>query len=127
MDCIFCKILKKEIPAGFIYRGEKVSVFKDIHPKAPVHVLIVPERHIESIDQLTEEDREVIAEMLMVAKKTAQDLGVAGGYKLLINVGKKGGQLVDHLHMHLMGGWPEKEIDIEVAERFKDDLTSLLK
>jgi histidine triad (HIT) family protein len=135
-DCIFCRILKGEIPADFVYRNKKVAVFKDIHPKAPVHVLIVPEQHIESIDHLTENDRDIVAEIFMVAKKIASDLGVDGGYRLLFNVGRKGGQLVDHIHLHLMGGWRQEnvitepvlnEAESEEAKHFKEDLTELLK
>lgn len=135
-DCIFCRILKGEIPADFVYRNKKVSVFKDIHPKAPVHVLIVPEEHIESVGHLTEKDRDTVAELFMVAKKVAKDLGVDGGYRLLFNVGRKGGQLVDHIHLHLMGGWQQERVitepvldkaESEEARHFKDDLTELLK
>ena len=105
-DCLFCKIVNEEIPTDFLFKDDKVTVFRDINPEAPVHLLIVPVRHIRSINDLTEEDRSIISYMMMVAKEMAKKEGIsASGYKLFINVEKGGGQLIFHLHMHLIGGW----------------------
>lgn len=106
MDCIFCKIIKGESPAEIIHQDENFVVFKDIHPKAPVHILIIPKKHITSINHLEEVDKELMGELFLVAKKTAHVAGIRdSGYKLVFNVGRGGGQLVDHLHLHLLGGW----------------------
>jgi histidine triad (HIT) family protein len=102
--CIFCKILNKELPADIIYEDEKILAFKDIHPKAPIHILIIPKDHIISVDHLKEENKELIGELILAAKKIAEMKGLSTGYKLTINVGKDGGQEVDHLHLHLLGG-----------------------
>ncbi len=106
MDCIFCKIINKEISSEIIFEDEEVVVFKDIKPKSPVHLLIVPKKHIESINEAQEEDKELIGKLFLVARDFAKKTGVSdSGYKLLINVGEGGGQEVFHLHVHLMGGW----------------------
>ncbi len=105
MDCIFCKIIKKEIPANVIYEDDDVIAFKDINPIAPVHVLIIPKHHFVSVVEINEGDIAVMGKLVWVAKKIAEDLKISdGGYKLLIRVGKNGGQEVSHLHMHLVGG-----------------------
>ena len=103
MECLFCKIIKKELPSDIDYEDEKVMAFKDIHPKAPFHLLIVPKKHIESIARLKEEDRNIISYLIFTAKKIAEENNLKG-YKLLFNVGRTGGQLVDHLHLHLLSG-----------------------
>lgn len=105
MDCIFCKIIKKEIPANVIYEDDDVIAFKDINPIAPVHVLIIPKHHFVSVVEINEGDIAVMGKLVWVAKKIAEDLKISdGGYKLLIRVGKNGGQEISHLHMHLVGG-----------------------
>jgi len=105
-DCLFCKIANGEIPTDFLYENERLVVFRDIRPHAPVHLLIVPKRHIRSINDLAESDHEIISEMIMTAKDMAEKESVAAsGYKLLFNVEKGGGQVIFHLHLHLMGGW----------------------
>jgi len=105
-DCIFCKIINGEIPTDFLYENENLVVFRDIKPHTPVHILIVPRKHIRSINDLTETDSRIIGEMMMVAKETAKKESVsASGYKLLFNVERGGGQVIFHLHLHLMGGW----------------------
>jgi len=105
-DCLFCKIVNGEIPTDFLFKDDRIAVFRDINPEAPVHLLIVPLRHIRSINDLTKEDQSIVAEMIMVAKEMAKKEGVSeSGYKLFINVEKGGGQLIFHLHMHLIGGW----------------------
>ena len=104
-NCIFCEIIRGEKPAEFVYRGESVVAFNDIRPKAPVHILVVPQKHIRSINDLTEEDRGVVAELIFRAKEIVKDQGIARtGYKLTFNVERGGGQIVFHLHMHLVGG-----------------------
>ncbi|HEY9246622.1 MAG TPA: histidine triad nucleotide-binding protein [Candidatus Methanoperedens sp.] len=108
-DCIFCKIINGEAPADFVYRDENFVVFQNISPKAPVHVLIVPVEHIESINELRERHTAVISGMMLKAKDLAFALGVKdSGYKLVINVGRGAGQVIFHMHIHLIGGWRQK-------------------
>ena len=103
--CLFCKIANKEIPTEIVYEDEKILAFKDIDPKAPFHLLIVPKRHIPSVDRLELKDKELIGELFLVAQKIAKAKGVSQtGYRLIFNVGKDAGQTIDHLHLHLMGG-----------------------
>lgn len=105
-DCIFCRIMRGEEHADFVYRDEDVVVFHNIRPKAPVHVLVVPVEHIESINALEEKHGAIVAKMVLKSKDIAKQLGVAdSGYKLVINVGSGGGQVIFHLHIHLIGGW----------------------
>lgn len=103
MACIFCKIAKGEIPTNKIFEDDKFVAFNDINPKATIHILIVPKRHIESIKTLKETDRELIGELILLAQKIASEKNMEG-YKLIFNVGKEGGQLIDHLHLHLLSG-----------------------
>jgi histidine triad (HIT) family protein len=105
MDCIFCKIIKKEVPAVIIYEDDDVLAFNDVRPLAPVHVLIIPKKHIESLNDITEENSALIGKMALAANKIAVDFDISPkGYKLLTRVGEWGGQEVPHLHMHLIGG-----------------------
>ena len=105
-DCLFCKIASGETDTEFLYRNENLVVFKDIHPQAPVHLLIVPKKHIRSVNDLTDADRQIMAELMMIAQKMAKESGVSrSGYKVFINVERGGGQLIFHLHVHLIGGW----------------------
>ena len=104
-DCIFCKILSEEIPAEILYRDEKVTVFKDINPAAPIHILIIPNRHIPSVNSVTEEDELLLGHLFTTARSQAQKLNIAeSGYRLIVNTGPDGGQEVFHIHMHLLGG-----------------------
>ena len=104
-DCLFCKIASGETDTQFLFENENVVVFRDINPHAPVHLLIVPKRHIRSINDLVDTDDQILAELIMVAKNMAAQEGVAkSGYKLLYNVEKGGGQVIFHLHLHLLGG-----------------------
>lgn len=105
MSCIFCDIINKKSPADILYEDDKFVVFEDIKPLAPVHLLIVPKKHIESVNHLNQKHKKLIGEMVLLAKKMAQEKGISDGYKLAFNTGRKGGQLVDHIHLHLMGGW----------------------
>jgi len=105
MYCVFCKIVKKEIPTEIVYEDEKIIAFKDIKPVAPIHILIIPKKHIPTIDHLEKKDRELIGELFLVAQKIAREQGVSeSGYRLIANVGEDAGQTVDHLHLHLIGG-----------------------
>ena len=105
-DCVFCQIIRGERPADFVYEGESVVAFKDIKPHAPVHILIVPKKHIRSINELEEGDRDLVAELIYRARKIAQEHGIAkSGYKLVFNVERGGNQYIFHLHLHLVGGW----------------------
>ncbi|HLD30303.1 MAG TPA: histidine triad nucleotide-binding protein [bacterium] len=105
-DCIFCQIIKGERPADLVFQDESLVVFKDIRPQAPVHLLIVPRKHIRSVNDLTEEDGALIARMILKTKEIAGAHSIAGsGYKLVLNVERGGGQFVFHLHLHLVGGW----------------------
>jgi len=105
MDCIFCQIASGKIPGDIVYQDREIIAFRDIKPKAPLHLLILPRKHIPSLDQLTESDTALVGRMVAVANKLAKDEGVAEkGYRLAINCGTEGGQLVPHLHIHLLGG-----------------------
>jgi histidine triad (HIT) family protein len=105
--CIFCDIVNGKTDTEFLFENENVVVFKDINPHAPVHILIVPKRHIRSInDVMDEDDSPILAELLMTGRDMAKKLGVAqSGYKLLFNVERGGGQMIFHLHLHLLAGW----------------------
>lgn len=105
METIFSKIIRKEILADIVYEDEEILAFKDIHPLAPVHVLIIPKREIESINDLEEGDAMLLGRMILVAKQIAKDLSISEkGYKLLFRTGHDGGQEVKHIHLHLIGG-----------------------
>jgi histidine triad (HIT) family protein len=104
--CIFCDILNKKAPADIVYEDDLVIVFKDIRPQAPVHLLVVPHKHIRSINELEEEDRDLVAHMIFVGKNMARQNNInKSGYNLLFNVERGGGQVIFHLHLHLMGGY----------------------
>ena len=111
MDCIFCRIAKKEIPAEIISESDNWIAFKDIKPSAPVHVLVVTKEHIESIKHLQPSHDGIVSELIFAAKDVALKLGLSG-YKLVFNVGVEGGQIIPHLHLHLLGGWT-RQSDIE--------------
>ena len=102
MASLFTKIINREIPSDIVYEQDNLIVIKDIAPEAKTHLLIIPKKEIISINHLTEEDREVLADMFFVAKKVAHDLWIHEWYKLKLNVGEKGGQEVPHLHLHLL-------------------------
>jgi len=104
-DCIFCKIVHDEVKASLVYRDEQVTAFRDIHPVAPTHILIIPNRHIESVNQLQAGDEALVGHMFMVGRQIAGQENIhQGGYRIIINTGPHGGQTVLHLHMHLIGG-----------------------
>lgn len=105
MSCLFCKIINREISAEIVYEDNRILAFKDIKPAAPVHLLIIPKKHITSVNHLTKQDTELIGELFLAAQKIARDNGIAKiGYRLVFNVGRGGGQIIDHLHLHLLGG-----------------------
>lgn len=106
-DCIFCKIVNKEIPIRLEYEDGSIAAFSDRNPQAPVHALIVPKTHISTMRDAEEKDAKVLGRMLLAAKNIAAKTGISeSGYRLIINCGRHGGQLVDHLHLHLLGGRP---------------------
>ena len=106
-DTLFTKIINKEIPANILYQDDRATAFRDIHPQAPTHILIVPNKPIPSVNDVSEEDEAILGHLFVVARKLAQEEGIAeDGYRLLINCGRHGGQEVYHLHMHLFGGRP---------------------
>lgn len=108
-DCLFCKIVNGEIPSEFLYEDDEFVVFRDINPHAPVHLLIVPKKHIRSINDLEEQDSVLVGKSFSLAKQMATAQGVnESGYKLLFNVEKGGGQEIFHIHLHLLGGWEKK-------------------
>lgn len=103
-DCLFCKIEKGEIPSDRVYEDEDVIVFKDLYPKADVHLLIVPRKHIASLNELLPEDRQLMGKMMLLLPKLAREQGLNQGFRTIINTGKGGGQEVFHIHIHLLGG-----------------------
>lgn len=110
-DCIFCEIVNKRMKSEMIHEDEELVAFKDINPQAPVHVLIVPRNHIDSVQDINRTEAELMGKMMLVAKKIAEDNNIDNdGYRLVINNGINGGQTVAHLHMHILGGrrmtWP---------------------
>ena len=108
MACIFCKIVNKESPADVVFEDEVVIAFKNINPSAPVHILVIPKRHISSVVGIKIEDSNLMGKLIFTAKKIADDFGISqNGYKLLIRVGKDGGQEIQHIHLHLIGGKKE--------------------
>ncbi|MCG8636087.1 MAG: histidine triad nucleotide-binding protein [Desulfobacterales bacterium] len=108
-DCLFCKIVNREIPSEFLYEDEDYVVFRDINPAAPVHLLLVPKRHIRSINDLESGHESLVGGLFPLAADMAKKEGVnESGYKLLFNVEKGGGQEIFHLHLHLIGGWRKK-------------------
>ena len=105
MDCIFCQIVAGKVPSEIIYQDEEVIAFRDIHPMAPTHLIIIPKQHIPSLAHLSEADSPLIGHMVNIANQLAKREGISeSGYRLAMNCGKEGGQLVPHLHLHLLGG-----------------------
>jgi histidine triad (HIT) family protein len=110
MDCLFCKIIAGTIPSTRLYEDEQCIAFADIHPQAAVHLLVVPRKHLASLGEAVEEDRALLGHLLWVVAEIARQKGLEKGYRTVINTGQDGGQTVDHLHLHLLGGramhWP---------------------
>ena len=105
-DCLFCKIAEGSIPADILYQDDDVLVFRDIHPMAPHHLLVIPRKHIARVEDLESGDTELAGKLILTAKKVAKDLGLKKGYRLVFNNGSHGGQQVLHIHLHLLGGRP---------------------
>jgi histidine triad (HIT) family protein len=109
-SCIFCRIANKEIPSGIVYEDSEVVAFRDLNPQAPTHVLVIPKRHVASLDDLIESDAGLLGAMVLIAKRIAAAEGLSGGYRVVANCGPDGGQSVSHLHLHVLGGrsmgWP---------------------
>lgn len=106
-DCVFCRIVAKEVQSRIAYEDEDVVAFHDINPQAPIHVLIVPRRHIPTLNDATESDQVLLGKMILVAQKLAKELGIADeGYRLVFNTNRGAGQSIFHIHLHLLGGRP---------------------
>ena len=111
MDCLFCKLVKGDIPATILYQDDDVIAFEDIMPQAPTHFLVIPKRHISTLNDLTEEDAPIIGKLAVIAAKVAKEKGMSeDGYRAVMNCNEMGGQTVYHIHMHVLGGramsWP---------------------
>ena len=111
MDCLFCRIVRKEIPATVVFENADILAFRDIRPQAPAHLLVIPKKHIETLNDTDSADEALLGRMMLVARKLADQEGLAGnGYRLVMNINKAGGQEVWHLHLHVLGGrqmtWP---------------------
>ena len=110
MDCLFCKIIEGEIPSQCLYEDDKVYGFKDIEPQAPVHFLVIPKKHIDSLDAMEDEDSELIGYVFKKIRDLAREEGLENGYRVVHNIGEDGGQSVKHMHFHVLGGrslqWP---------------------
>lgn len=111
MNCLFCKIAAKEVPASVVYEDDDILAFEDIDPKAPVHLLVIPRKHIATLNDLSEEDVDLIGRIMFVAKRLGKDRGIdEEGYRVVVNCNRGGGQAVFHLHAHILGGrqlsWP---------------------
>ncbi len=105
VDCIFCKIIKKEIPAQIVFENDQILAFRDIKPLAPVHILLIPKKHFASLNEIKQEDALLMGELIFQAKQLAEENGISrDGYKLLFRTGEHGGQEVGHIHLHLIGG-----------------------
>ena len=109
-DCLFCKIIAGEIPSNKVYEDDEILAFNDVAPRAPVHFLIVPKKHMASLDDTTDEDAALLAHIMLKIKDIAKDLGLENGYRVVINTGEDGMQSVKHLHVHVLGKrrllWP---------------------
>ena len=110
-ECIFCKIIKGKIPSDKVYEDDEILAFKDINPLAPVHILIIPKKHIENLNDIESEDEALIGKIFTVIKKLAKENNLDNGYRVINNCGEDGGQEVKHLHFHLLGG---KKLAIQI-------------
>jgi histidine triad (HIT) family protein len=115
-DCVFCKIVKREIPSNKVYEDKEVLVFKDIHPLAPVHLLIIPKKHIKNLGNTSEKDLKILGKCQIIAGKVAKKVGIGESFRLLTATGAGAGQTVFHLHYHLIGGWKKDVPEMEVKE-----------
>ncbi len=104
MDCIFCKIIAGEIPSSKVFENDKVLAFKDISPQAPVHIIVIPKQHIDSIDKIDASNCDILCDIGLAIRKIAKEQGLENGYRVITNVGEDGAQSVKHLHFHILGG-----------------------
>lgn len=104
MDCLFCSIIKGDIPSSKVYEDEYVYAFKDINPNAKIHVLVVPKIHIESVDCVDADNIDAVSKILLAIPLVAKECGLENGYRVITNVGEDGGQTVKHIHFHILGG-----------------------
>jgi len=103
--CLFCRIISREIPSDVVYQDDEFLAFKDIHPQAPTHILIIPKTHFDSLVEISDQQEKLMGRLVIIAKKLAEKKGLAkNGYRLVLNCGAEGGQVVPHLHLHLIGG-----------------------
>lgn len=113
-DCIFCKIIKREIPSSIVYEDSEIIAFRDVNPQAPIHILVIPKKHIEALVNLTEEDEKVVGKIYTVINKIARQEGIdKKGFRVIVNCGEDGGQEVKHLHFHILGG---KKLGLKICE-----------
>lgn len=112
MDCLFCKIIKGEIPSTKVYEDDKILAFRDINPQAPTHILVIPKEHIAGVDALNEDNAAVVAHIFAKIAEIAKNEGLDNGYRVVSNVGEDGGQTVRHLHFHILGG---RKLDTQMA------------
>lgn len=113
-DCIFCKIIKKEIPSSIVYEDGEIIAFRDINPAAPVHILVIPKKHISSLVEIEEEDEALIGKIYAIINKIAKQEGIdKKGFRVIVNCGEDGGQEVKHLHFHILGG---KKLGVKICE-----------
>ncbi len=112
-DCIFCKIIKREIPSSIVYEDSEIIAFRDVNPQAPVHILVIPKRHIESLIDLKEEDELLVGKIYTVINKVVRQEGIdEKGFRIIVNCGDDGGQEVKHLHFHILGG---KKLGVKIC------------
>lgn len=111
-ECLFCKIISGEIPSSKVYEDDEILAFKDINPMAPIHILVIPKKHIGGADELNDENAVISGKILSVTSKLAKELGLENGFRIVTNVGEDGGQTVRHLHFHLLGG---KKLNTELC------------
>jgi len=104
-ECLFCRIISREIPSDVVYQDDEFLAFKDIRPQAPTHILIIPKTHFDSLVEISDQQEKLMGRLVIIAKKLAEKEGLAkNGYRLVLNCGAEGGQVVPHLHLHLIGG-----------------------
>ena len=104
-ECLFCRIISREIPSDVVYQDDEFLAFKDIHPQAPTHILVIPKIHFDSLVEISDQQEKLMGRLVIIAKKLAEKEGLAkNGYRLVLNCGAEGGQVVPHLHLHLIGG-----------------------
>lgn len=112
-DCIFCKIIKREIPSSIVYEDSEIIAFRDVNPQAPVHILVIPKKHISSLVDLKEEDELLVGKIYTVINKIAKQEGIdEKGFRVIVNCGENGGQEVKHLHFHILGG---KKLGVKIC------------